>query len=182
MFELREFDADLVSPLTLREKARRRDRDKGVGDDDDDVMTTKKKLMMTTKKKSSRLRKVRYALASWGSNSDGKMKDVLLVTEAADENGRRKKKTPPDAKDLMKREKFVYLGSYDAAKEKEQIKARRITHVLTIAPKLPLFTSSFEYLIVLAEDDADQNLVSAFLRCISFIESVESGQGILIHW
>jgi hypothetical protein len=78
----------------------------------------------------------------------------------------------------------LYLGCIESAKNKEGLKARNVTHVLTINMNLKsLHPDEFTYKIVTVEDSEDSNLIEHFEDCAEFIDnSMKAGGSVLVHW
>ncbi|KAH8917916.1 phosphatases II [Atractiella rhizophila] len=82
----------------------------------------------------------------------------------------------------------LFVGPFQAAKNKEALQKDGITHVLCIADPReqfllrPYFPGEFEYKIMLIRDSQDQNLVTLFPECREFITSSRSQGGkVLVH-
>jgi len=77
----------------------------------------------------------------------------------------------------------MYLGSIDAAQEKELLDEKNITHILAIAKgAYPKFPENFKYLTISVLDSPSQNLIQHFDECFQFIDSARnSGKAILVH-
>jgi hypothetical protein len=98
----------------------------------------------------------------------------------------------------------VFLGSATAAQACNELEERNITHIISVNhspdyipfyPKVDfqyhhkntnyfiLHSQQFEYLVVLAEDDLYQEMLSIMLDCFAFIdECLAKNRRILIHW
>jgi len=77
----------------------------------------------------------------------------------------------------------VYVGSVDAADNCEELKKRKISHIVTVSGEYPpKFPNDFEYVVVRVEDFSGQNLLSTFEYCIEFIRNAKKNDGnVLIH-
>ncbi|KAJ4722372.1 putative Dual specificity protein phosphatase [Melia azedarach] len=80
-------------------------------------------------------------------------------------------------------EQGLFLGSIGAASNKDGLKSRNITHILTVANSLaPAHPNDFVYKVVGVADKEDTNLSQYFDECIDFIdEAKRQGVGVLIH-
>ncbi|XP_044484650.1 dual specificity protein phosphatase 1-like [Mangifera indica] len=77
----------------------------------------------------------------------------------------------------------LFLGSIGAASNKDALKGRNITHILTVANSLsPAHPHDFVYKIVGVSDKEDTNLSQYFDECIDFVdEAKRGGGGVLVH-
>ncbi|KAJ0093331.1 hypothetical protein Patl1_25449 [Pistacia atlantica] len=77
----------------------------------------------------------------------------------------------------------LFLGSIGAASNKDALKSRNITHILTVANSLsPAHPHDFVYKVVGVSDKEDTNLSQYFDECIDFIdEAKRKGGGVLVH-
>eukprot|EP00026_Physarum_polycephalum_P017013 Phypoly_transcript_18087.p1 GENE.Phypoly_transcript_18087~~Phypoly_transcript_18087.p1 ORF type:complete len:219 (+),score=11.68 Phypoly_transcript_18087:110-766(+) len=79
----------------------------------------------------------------------------------------------------------VFLGSAAAAQACKELEERNITHIISInhSPDyIPFYPKQFECLVVLAEDDLYQEMLSIMLDCFSFIDECLAKNGrVLIH-
>ena len=80
-------------------------------------------------------------------------------------------------------EQGLFLGSLVAASNKDELKSRNVTHVLTVANSLkPAHPSDFVYKVVPVADREETNLSQYFDECINFIdEAKRQGGGVLVH-
>lgn len=78
----------------------------------------------------------------------------------------------------------LWLGSFVDQMNREKLKEKNITHILTVMiGSEPTFPEDFEYLIIRAHDKSDQDLISYFPQAHQFIkEGLSSGGGVFIHW
>ncbi|XP_027332498.1 dual specificity protein phosphatase 1-like isoform X3 [Abrus precatorius] len=77
----------------------------------------------------------------------------------------------------------LYLGSVGAATNKFALKKFNITHILTVAGKLPpAHPGDFVYKVIDVADREDVNLKQYFNECFDFIdEARRHGGGVLVH-
>jgi len=77
----------------------------------------------------------------------------------------------------------IYLGSYNAASNKEKLSIYGITHILTVAiDAQPLYTDDFHYMVIRAYDHEFQDLISYFDVANNFIKNALKNDGVvLIH-
>lgn len=79
----------------------------------------------------------------------------------------------------------VWLGSYNAAKNKFWLRRNNVTHILTIAKGLddvPDEKDGFNKLLIEIEDLPDESLKNHLDQCMKFIYmAVEKNQGVLVH-
>lgn len=80
-------------------------------------------------------------------------------------------------------EEGLFLGSFEAARNKDALKQSNITHILTVAYFLnPLYRNEFVYKVINVADREDENLKQYFDECFDFIEGAKrSGGGVLVH-
>ncbi|KAK1562814.1 hypothetical protein Q3G72_017500 [Acer saccharum] len=80
-------------------------------------------------------------------------------------------------------EQGLFLGSMGAAGNKDGLKSRNVTHVLTVSNSLsPAHPNDFVYKVVAVADREDTNLSQYFDECIDFIdEAKRQGGGVLVH-
>lgn len=80
-------------------------------------------------------------------------------------------------------EQGLFLGSIGAASNKDALKSRNITHILTVANALaPAHPNDFVYKVIGVADKEDTNLSQYFDECINFIdEAKRQGGGVLVH-
>ncbi|CAM9601052.1 unnamed protein product [Ectocarpus fasciculatus] len=74
----------------------------------------------------------------------------------------------------------VFLGSMEAAKDKESLKAHGVTHVLTVNGKDPAFKDDFEYKVIKFGGD-DGPLTPHLGESLSFVDAGVAAGGVLIH-
>ncbi|CAN0323080.1 unnamed protein product [Ectocarpus sp. 12 AP-2014] len=74
----------------------------------------------------------------------------------------------------------VFLGSMEAAKDKESLKAHGVTHVLTVNGKEPSFKDDFEYRVIKFGGD-DGPLTPHLSESLSFVDDGVAAGGVLIH-
>ncbi|XP_078153938.1 dual specificity protein phosphatase 1-like isoform X3 [Carex rostrata] len=77
----------------------------------------------------------------------------------------------------------LYLGSFGAAQNREQLKAVNITHVLTVASSLdPVFPDEFMYKNIDVLDTPETCLDAYFQDCFDFIDQAKaSGGAVFVH-
>lgn len=77
----------------------------------------------------------------------------------------------------------LFLGSVGTANNKDALKSLNITHILTVAGKLPpAHPGDFVYKIIDVIDKEDVNLKQYFDECFDFIdEAKRHGRGVLVH-
>ncbi|KAH3756249.1 dual specificity protein phosphatase 1 [Pelomyxa schiedti] len=76
----------------------------------------------------------------------------------------------------------LWLGSMDAARDYNKLKARGITHVLQVAAELkPLFPSWLKYHIIPIDDDIETDLERHFPAAFNFINEGRASGGVLVH-
>ncbi|CAK7333023.1 unnamed protein product [Dovyalis caffra] len=80
-------------------------------------------------------------------------------------------------------EEGLFLGSVGAATNKDALKSKNITHVLTVANSLPpSYPNDFVYKVIGVADRGDTNLRQYFNECFNFIdEAKRKGGGVLVH-
>ncbi|XP_058001035.1 dual specificity protein phosphatase 1-like [Hevea brasiliensis] len=80
-------------------------------------------------------------------------------------------------------EEGLFLGSFGAANNKDVLKSKNITHILTVANSLaPAYRNDFVYKVIGVTDKEDTNLRQYFDECFSFIdEAKRQGGCVLIH-
>ncbi len=78
----------------------------------------------------------------------------------------------------------VYLGSFMASLNCNEMKSHNITHILSLCHdiKEPKYPKVFQYMIVRMEDRTSENLLSILQVCFNFIEEGIQSGGILVHW
>ena len=81
---------------------------------------------------------------------------------------------------------FLYLSSYNAAKNKDLLEKNRITHIINCAQDYceNCFEkeSNIQYLSLYLKDHALENIECTFYECIEFIEMVKQKEGrVLVH-
>jgi hypothetical protein len=65
----------------------------------------------------------------------------------------------------------IFLGNYEAAKSKDILKNKGITHIITVGMEMdPMFEDDFEYLLIRARDSEDEKIFQHFYECFEFIE------------
>ncbi|KAG8658728.1 dual specificity protein phosphatase 1 isoform X2 [Manihot esculenta] len=80
-------------------------------------------------------------------------------------------------------EEGLFLGSFGAANNKDALKSKNITHILTVANSLaPAHRDDFIYKVIGVADKEDTNLRQYFDECFSFIDQAKrQGGGVLVH-
>ncbi|KAJ9154369.1 hypothetical protein P3X46_027713 [Hevea brasiliensis] len=80
-------------------------------------------------------------------------------------------------------EQGLFLGSVGAANNKDILKSKNITHILTVANTLaPAYQNDFIYKVIGVADKEDSNLRQYFDECFNFIdEAKRQGGGVLVH-
>ena len=79
---------------------------------------------------------------------------------------------------------FMYLCSYNAAKNLELLKENKITHIINCAADFcnNVFPNDFTYLSFNLKDHVMEDIECLFYECITFIENVKNKNGrVLIH-
>jgi hypothetical protein len=68
----------------------------------------------------------------------------------------------------------IYLGNYDAARMKEMLIMRGITHILVCGKNMEeLYKDEFQYMVIPIIDDPNENISAHFPNCFEFIENSE---------
>ncbi len=77
----------------------------------------------------------------------------------------------------------VYLGSVHAARNRQFLSEKRVTHILSVNHMRPPFPSEFQYKLVREYDQPTSNLLQHLEECFEFIdEALENPQGsVLVH-
>eukprot|EP00010_Vexillifera_abyssalis_P005795 CAMPEP_0201553668 /NCGR_PEP_ID=MMETSP0173_2-20130828/32113_1 /ASSEMBLY_ACC=CAM_ASM_000268 /TAXON_ID=218659 /ORGANISM="Vexillifera sp., Strain DIVA3 564/2" /LENGTH=457 /DNA_ID=CAMNT_0047964593 /DNA_START=37 /DNA_END=1407 /DNA_ORIENTATION=- len=77
----------------------------------------------------------------------------------------------------------VWLGSYNAAKNRYWLQRHNITHILTVAKGLSSVPREhFTTKTIHVEDKEEENLINHFAECIEFMEeAVNAKKGVLVH-
>ncbi|XP_076470174.1 dual specificity protein phosphatase 22-B-like [Babylonia areolata] len=76
----------------------------------------------------------------------------------------------------------LYIGNFRDAKDREQLTANNITHILSIHDNAKKILDDKEYLTIIASDSASENLIQYFPQCIEFIHNARlSGGGVVVH-
>lgn len=76
----------------------------------------------------------------------------------------------------------LYVGNFRDAKDSEQLKAYKITHIVSIHDFAKKLRDDIEYKCVLASDTPEQNLAQFFPECNDFIhEARVKGGNVLVH-
>lgn len=76
----------------------------------------------------------------------------------------------------------VYLGSYRSACNRNGLKAKGITHILSVANLRPHFPDLFTYKIIDVEDVESAMLKPYFEECIKYISAALKAKGhVLVH-
>ncbi|KDP40107.1 hypothetical protein JCGZ_02105 [Jatropha curcas] len=77
----------------------------------------------------------------------------------------------------------LFVGSVGAANNKDKLKSKNVTHILTVANSLaPAHKNDFVYKIIGVADKEDTNLIQYFDECFNFIEEAKrQGGGVLVH-
>ncbi|WCJ23678.1 dual specificity protein phosphatase 1 [Euphorbia peplus] len=80
-------------------------------------------------------------------------------------------------------EEGLFLGSFGAASNKDSLKSKNITHILTVANSLaPAYPNDFVYKVISVADREDTNLRQYFDECFKFIDDAKrQGGGVLVH-
>ncbi|KAL9266246.1 Dual specificity protein phosphatase 1-like protein, partial [Drosera capensis] len=80
-------------------------------------------------------------------------------------------------------EEGLFVGSYQAAENKVQLKSLNITHVLTVANGFPPdHPDDFMYKVIEVQDSTSTILVKYFDECFQFIDEAKAmGGSILVH-
>lgn len=78
---------------------------------------------------------------------------------------------------------FLYLGSYDHAKSKQQLKDLGISHIVNMAGELENdYPDDFKYLNVKLDDTSNDNIAEHFEKTLKFIEEAQaSSSRVLVH-
>jgi predicted protein tyrosine phosphatase len=73
----------------------------------------------------------------------------------------------------------IFLGNYEAAKSKEILIKKGITHIITIGMEMDtLFENYFEYLVIRIRDTENEKIFEHFYECFEFIEKADK---VFIH-
>ncbi|XP_006814318.1 dual specificity protein phosphatase 22-like [Saccoglossus kowalevskii] len=76
----------------------------------------------------------------------------------------------------------LYVGNFRDCKDKEQLEANKITHIVSIHDNAKPLIDHIKYLCVPAADSPHQNLSQYFRQCIEFIHEARLGGGaVLVH-
>ncbi|KAJ8303583.1 hypothetical protein KUTeg_019979 [Tegillarca granosa] len=76
----------------------------------------------------------------------------------------------------------LYVGNFRDAKDEQQLKDNKITHIVAIHDNAKKLRDDMEYLCVIASDTPDQELMQFFPQCIDFIHKARlKGGNVLIH-
>jgi protein-tyrosine phosphatase len=76
----------------------------------------------------------------------------------------------------------LYLGDQSAALSLDLLHHHGITHVLNVTDSVPnLFRPLIEYLQIKASDEETQDLLSAFVTSIEFIDEARATGKVLVH-
>ncbi|XP_077982126.1 dual specificity protein phosphatase 22-B-like [Glandiceps talaboti] len=76
----------------------------------------------------------------------------------------------------------LYVGNFKDSKDKEQLEANKITHVLSVHDHAKPLIPDLKYLCISAADNPHQNLSQHFRRCIEFIHEARIDGGVvLVH-
>ncbi|KAJ8767516.1 hypothetical protein K2173_017585 [Erythroxylum novogranatense] len=80
-------------------------------------------------------------------------------------------------------EEGLFLGSVGAANNKDGLKSKNITHVLTVASSIrPAYPDHFAYKVIGVSDREETNLRQYFDECFNFIDEAKGqGGGVLVH-
>ena len=86
-------------------------------------------------------------------------------------------------KQISEIEPLLYLSGFQPTRDLEQLRAKNIKAVLTVADQLePAFPDQFDYKIVKISDDATQDILQHFEDCHAFIDRHASrGSNVLVH-
>lgn len=74
----------------------------------------------------------------------------------------------------------IFVGSWDAAKDKESLESNGITHILTINGKEPAFKDNFEYMVINFGGE-DGPITPHLDDSMSFVKAGAEKGGVLIH-
>lgn len=76
----------------------------------------------------------------------------------------------------------VYLGSYRSASNRNGMREKGITHVLSVANLKPRFPEVFTYKIIDVDDVESEDLSPFFNECVEFISAaLKTGGHVLVH-
>ncbi|XP_041376320.1 dual specificity protein phosphatase 22-like [Gigantopelta aegis] len=76
----------------------------------------------------------------------------------------------------------VYVGNFRDAKDEDELKKHKITHILSIHDNAKQLLKDMQYLCIVASDSPDQDLTQYFPECIDFIHRARlDGGRVLIH-
>lgn len=76
----------------------------------------------------------------------------------------------------------LYVGNFRDAKDSEQLKTYKITHIVSIHDFAKKIRDDIEYKCVLASDTPEQDLAQFFPECIDFIHAARiKGGNVLVH-
>lgn len=76
----------------------------------------------------------------------------------------------------------VYLGSYRSASNRNGLRDKGITHILSVAKLKPHFPEIFTYKIIDVDDIESESLAPFFKECIEYISSALKANGrVLVH-
>ncbi|KAI3840739.1 hypothetical protein MKX03_026634 [Papaver bracteatum] len=79
-------------------------------------------------------------------------------------------------------EEGLYLGSLGAAHNKDGLKSKHVTHVLTVANMLaPPHPNDFIYKKIDVTDREGTDLTRHFAECFDFIDEAKTKGGVLVH-
>lgn len=79
-------------------------------------------------------------------------------------------------------EEGLYLGSFNAAKNKPRLKELNITHILTMGHMSPAHPYDFKYEVFPIQDTENTRIVNYFDECFDFIdEAIRMGGCALVH-
>ncbi|KAK7361902.1 hypothetical protein VNO77_03993 [Canavalia gladiata] len=83
----------------------------------------------------------------------------------------------------IKIDKHLFLGSIGTATDKVALNKVNITHILTVADKLPpAFPAEFVYKVIAVADRDDVDLKQYFKECFGFINGAKRhGGNVLVH-
>jgi hypothetical protein len=107
-FDFKDFDADLIHPLSLREK-NPQPKDDEVDDDE---------------YKRRKLKKIIYELDEEEEVGGRTKKKILSFEQLFKRQVSSSASSPPSASQLLQTERRIYLGSFDAAEEREELLTR----------------------------------------------------------
>ncbi|XP_070574519.1 dual specificity protein phosphatase 22-B-like isoform X2 [Ptychodera flava] len=76
----------------------------------------------------------------------------------------------------------LYVGNFKDCKDREQLTANKITHIVSIHDNAKPLIDDMKYLCIYVGDSPQQNLSQYFRRCIKFIHEARlNGGAVLVH-